>query len=58
MTLQGDLSRAFLEKLEKAFPLERAIYKENESLADVAFKAGQQELIAWIKSHARISSHS
>lgn len=58
VTVRGDMSRAFLDKLENAFPLKRAMYREGDTVAECALKAGQQEIIEWIKSHARISSHS
>lgn len=58
VTVQGDMSRAFLDKLTDAFPLKRAMYREGDTVAECALKAGHQQVIEWIKTHARISSHS
>lgn len=50
----SDISDDFLDKLEKFFPLEGALYHPDtqETHADLAYSAGQQSIIKWIKRHA------
>lgn len=50
----SDISDEFLQKLERAFPKEAAIFSPNsgQTLEDLAFAAGSAYVIDWINKHA------
>jgi hypothetical protein len=52
----ADVKGSFFSKLLGTFPVQNAGWKKGETIEDVAFKAGQQSIIDWIKAHASISS--
>ncbi|AGC35605.1 hypothetical protein RHEph03_gp038 [Rhizobium phage RHEph03] len=51
--IAADISPELLERLENTFSLERAVYKQGDSFEDVAYRAGEANVVAWIKRHAR-----
>jgi len=55
--LNADISEAFLAKLISAFPMQQAFWKSGDDVAEAAYKAGQQNIIEWIKNHASVSSY-
>ena len=56
--IPADLRRTFFDRLRGTFPEVSARWQPGEEVADVAFKAGQQQVIDWIKQHARIDENS
>ncbi|AGC35963.1 hypothetical protein HOS22_gp39 [Rhizobium phage RHEph08] len=51
--IAADISPELLDKLEKTFSLERAAYKPGDEFVDVAYRAGEANVVTWIKRHAR-----
>jgi len=54
----ADISEDFYDRLRTTFSMEEAMWKPGDETADVAFRAGQQYIIEWIKTHAKVSSTS
>ncbi len=50
-----EVSAPFLKKLEAAFSEKAAIWKPGDDLPECARKAGNREVIEWIKHHARVA---
>ncbi|QIG73137.1 hypothetical protein EVC00_031 [Rhizobium phage RHph_N37] len=51
--IAAEISPDLLERLEKTFSLERAVYKPGDAFVDVAYRAGEANVVEWIKRHAR-----
>lgn len=52
--IAADINPQFFEKIKAVFPLERAVWAPGKTEPEVAYDAGIQYLIAWIKQHARM----
>lgn len=52
--IAADINPLFFEKMTKVFPQTNAIWQPGKTEADLAYEAGIQYLIAWIKQHARM----
>lgn len=54
--IAGDISEDFYNRMVATFPVELAVWKSGDDVAEAAFKAGRQSLIEWIYRHASIAT--